>query len=234
MFELSQVIVLIGLLANPVFGSSSKDQGSSKTIVAAIDKLALKVLKAADAKYQKEQGIHMKVEKTITLAMLGSQKQSFGEIWLDKGQMRFEVHKPQKSKIIAGKEYLWIETAPPEGFEGVKTQVVQASLSSDQAKSQGLIQLLTTGGLQKYFKVTGVQKAGSDFRYFLQPKKTSVELKRAQVLISSVNQSIKELKYWDQLDNQTQLVFKSPKFKQKVDGNLFKYKAPKGAEVITY
>ena len=194
----------------------------------------MKFLRAVDGKYQKKHGIHLKLKKTIKLGMLGSTKASQGEAWLDNGKMKLEIYKPDPSTIIADKEYLWIVSPPPADFADGKLQVLRASLKSDRAKSQGLIQLLTGGGVLKYFKVSGLQNEGDNITYFLQPDKQSIEFKRAQIVISRDKKVIKELRYWDQMDNETTFAFLETSFDKKFPQKLFNYTPPKGAEVITY
>ncbi|MCB0377667.1 MAG: outer membrane lipoprotein carrier protein LolA [Bdellovibrionales bacterium] len=212
---------------------AASDTGS-KTIVHSVSVKQMKFLRFVDQKYQKKYGIHIELKKVITLGMLGSTKESSGQAWLAKGKMRLEMQKPSASKMVADGQYLWIESPPPEDFEGGKTQVLRASLSSDRAKSQGLIQLLTGGGVLKFFKVSGIQEDKEQITYFLQPDKQAVEFKRAQLKVSKKSADIVEIRYWDQMDNETAYIFEKTNFEQKLDGKLFSYKPPKDAEVITY
>ncbi len=205
-----------------------------KTIVRSISKEDMLLLREVDQKYQKQHGIHLHLKKTITLGMLGSQKTSHGEVWLKNGKMKLVIDKPQPSKIVAGSQFLWIESAPPEDFEGAKVQVLRASLNSKQAKSQGLIQLLTQGGVLKYFRVSGIQKEDQKVRFFLQPDQQSVEFKRAQIEVNPKTKVIRLLRYWDQMDNETTFEFSKSEFNLKLAGSVFQYSPPKNAEVITY
>ena len=168
------------------------------------------------------------------MGLLGTSKTSEGEIWLQDGMMKMEILKPEPSKIVAGKKYLWIESPAPEGFKDSKIQVLKASLSSKRAKAQGLIQLLTQGGVLKYFRVSGVQEKGNQITYFLQPDQSSVEFKRAQLTVLVKEKVIGKLKYWDQVDNETEFIFTQSNFNQKLPGDTFSYQAPPNAEVIVY
>ena len=69
-------------------------------------------------------------------------------------------------------------------------------------------------------------------QYFLQPEKQSVELKRAQITVSEKKKLITELRYWDDLDNETFYKFEKTKFNQSLDKKLFKYTPPKDADVM--
>lgn len=223
---------VVSLFLLPSIGKT--EEKASKTIVNSISKKEMKLLKEVDQKYQNNHGIYLKLKKTIKLGMLGSTKESDGEVWLDKGQMRLEIHKPEASKIIAGTQYLWIESAPPEGFKDSKPQVIKTSLNSDRAKSQGLIQLLTKGGVLKYFKVSGVQKENGIVTYFLQPNNQAIEFKRAQIQVSEAKKEIQELRYWDQMDNETSFKFLNSEFNKKIEAKVFAYEPPANAEVLTY
>jgi outer membrane lipoprotein-sorting protein len=226
-YRLIAPFVIVLLLA---LSTKAKD----KTIVHSVSKKDILLLRNVDQKYQKKHGIHQKLKKTIKMEMLGATRSSEGEMWLNNGQMRLEIHKPDSSKIIADKKYLWIESAAPEDFEDSKVQVVRASLTSKEAKAQGLIQLLTQGGVLKYFRVSGIQKKDNKTTYFLQPDKPAVEFKRAQIVIDTKARTITRLRYWDQVDNETTYDFINTEFNQKLDKNLFTYTPPKSAEVIVY
>jgi chaperone LolA len=217
-----------------VFTLSGAKESSDKTLIHAATKKEMALIKASDHKYQKEHGIHIKIKKIITLGMLGSTKESEGEVWLSKGKLRLEINKPEVSKIIADTNYLWIESPAPEGFEDTKTQVLKASLKSTQAKAQGLIQLLTQGGVLKYFKVSGVKKEKENTLFFLQPINSAIEFKRAQIDIDNNSKVMNELKYWDQMDNETSYRFLKTDFNETINDKKFEYTPPANAEVIAY
>lgn len=215
-------------------GQGAQEAKSDKTIVHAVSTKEMLLLRNVDKKYQKEHGIHLAFDKVITLSMLGSTKKSSGEIWLNEGQMKLLVQAPQPSKIVATKDYLWIENPPPPGFEDSKIQVLRASLKSKQAKSQGLIQLLTKGGVLKYFRVSGIQREPESITFYLQPDNQSVEFKRAQLVVDLKSQEITQLSHWDQMDNETHYHFTKSQFKQKLDPKLFDYKPPQNSNLIIY
>jgi len=191
-------------------------------------------LNKVDHKYQENHGIHIKFKKTVHLAALGSQRQSEGEIWVDKGKMRLEVHRPEPSKIIADSHFLWIENPPPKDFKGAKTQVFKASLKSKRAKTQGLLQILIQGGVLNYFRVSGVQTGEKQMTYFLQPNNQSIEFKRARIRIKIMEEEISQIRYWDQMDNETTFDFLIIEFNRKIEKTFFEYKPPADAEIMTY
>lgn len=237
----SHSLVLIVMIASLLvvdqgFAKNKQEKAATdtKTIVNSVSKKQMLLLKRADSKYQNDHGIHVKLKKTTLLAMLGTTKTSEGELWLDGGKMRLEINRPKASKIIADNNFLWIETPSPDGDQKAKPQVLKASLKSKRAKSQGLIQLLTRGGVLKYFRVSGVQATPEQVTYFLQPDKQAIEFKRAQIVVSTKTKEIMMLSYWDQVDNETKYDFSETQFKQNIAASRFQYQPPANAEVITY
>lgn len=204
----------------------------SKTIVNSVTKKQKALLSAVDKRYQKEHGIHIELVKKVFSEILGTTKESSGEVWLNNGQMQLSIKKPEPSKVVVTKEFLWIERGKPKDFKDAKVQVIQAPLNSPQAKSQGLIQILTKGGLLKYFKTVGVQSDKGKVSFFLQPNKQAVEFKRLHLEIDAEKKEILKLSYWDQMDNETSYFFNKTQFNQKFDKKLFVYQPPKDAEVI--
>lgn len=223
------VFILLGIFVAPfAVGDSNK-----KTIIHKVSKDQVLFLRNVDQKYQNEHGINIKLKKKLVSEMLGTEKKSMGEAWFSKGKMRLEITDPDPSQIIADGKYLWVINPPPKEFKEAKTQVLKAELDSKRARSQGLIQLLTQGGLLKYFKVVGVQDEGGSVIYFLQPETQSVEFKRSQIRIDKNKKEIIELHYWDKLDNETFYTFETTKFNQKFEDKLFNYKPPKDADIVT-
>ncbi|MBY0314130.1 MAG: outer membrane lipoprotein carrier protein LolA [Bdellovibrionales bacterium] len=194
-------------------------------------------LKEVDAKYQKSKSIIMDVQKTDRIAALEQTKSAAGKIWIRKGKFRLELETKDESKdkstIVADGQHLWMVTPPPKEFKGAKTQVVKVPMNTDRARQQGLLQLLTEGGVLKYFKVTGTSVERGRVTYFLSPDKKSVEFRRAQVVIDTEAKKILSLKYWDSLDNETNYEFSKVSFNGSVADSLLKYSPPKDADVIT-
>ena len=207
---------------------------SKKVIVRAASKQEMILLREVDQKYQKKHGIHLTLRKTVVLGILGTSKKSEGEIWLDQGKMRLEIHRPEASKIVADKSFLWIESPAPEGFKDAKVQVLKASLKSKQAKTQGLLQLLTQGGVLKYFRVSGVQHEDKRVVFFLQPNKQSSQFKRAQIKVVARAKEIVQLRYWDAMDNETIYDFTKSEFNKSLESKIFSYRPPQNAKVTIY
>lgn len=196
------------------------------------------ILKDVDSKYQKAKTVTMSVLKVDKLAALDKIKELEGQLWLKRGKFRLEMQTKDKNKdnslIIADGKTLWFVTPPPKEFKGAKTQVVKADMNAKRAKTQGLLQILTEGGVLKYFKVGGVKQEGDTITYFLSPDKQSLELQKAQVTVNTVDKTISGLKYFDTMENETNYSFSKVEFDKSVKDSLLSYKPPKDADVMNY
>ena len=223
----SRYFLLLSLLLSLLIS----DLSQAKTIVSSVTKSQMLLLRQVDQKYQKQHGIHIEFKKSILLGILGTKKSSEGELWLSDGQMRLDIKKPESSRVVAGLEFLWIESPV---LDGERPQVLKTTLNSKKAQSQALIQLLTRGGVFKHFRVTGVKIDGKRLNYFLQPDQSSVEFKRAQIQVDPQSRELLTLKYWDQMDNETTYTFIKTEFDQKLDKKIFAYKPPENAELVVF
>lgn len=198
----------------------------------------LVLLKSVDDKYQKAESIKMNVTKKDKIAALEQTREFEGSLVLKKGKFRLDVKSKDKNKdeslIVADGKTIWFVTPPPKEFKEAKTQVVKAPMNTDRARAQGLLQMLTQGGVLKYFTVTGASEEAKAITYFLQPDKSSVEFRRAQLVVDKDNKTLTMLKYWDSMDNETEYGFSAIEFDKKVDQKLLSYSPPKNADVIDY
>jgi len=198
----------------------------------------ISLLKETDKKYQDAKAVSMSVDKTDKLTALDQTRSFSGSLHMKRGKFRLELESKDKNKdtsmIIADGSTLWFVTPPPKEFKDAKTQVVKASLKDKRAKAQGLLQMLTEGGVLKYFKVNGVSESGDSVTFFLQPNSSSVEFRRAQVVVGKTAKTIDVLKYWDSMDNETTYTFSKVDFEKPVKDDLLSYTPPKNADVVNY
>lgn len=197
----------------------------------------LKRLQKIDSRYQRAKSVVMEIDKTLKLGLLGRETKSKGQIQLSKGRMRLETKTPDESLVVVNKNTLWVVNFPPAEFKdkGAAVQVLKAKIDSKKGRSQNLLSLLTQGGLLKFFTVSSVQKDSEkkQVTYFLQPKQDLVEFKRAQVVVSSTKEQIIAMRYWDELDNETQFEFTKVVFDKVLSDKVFAYTPPKNADVTT-
>lgn len=198
----------------------------------------LVLLKSVDDKYQKAESIKMDVTKKDKVAALEQTREFEGSLVLKKGKFRLDVTSKDKNKdeslIVADGKTIWFVTPPPKEFKTAKIQVVKAPMNTDRARSQGLLQMLTQGGVLKYFTVTGANEDENTVTYFLQPDKSSLEFRRAQLMVDKKRKTLSMIKYWDSMDNETEYAFSSVEFDKKIDAKTLSYSPPKNADVVDY
>lgn len=192
-------------------------------------------LKALDLKYKNSKSISMDLEKNLKLGILNQERKSKGRLLISQGRMRMEIDKPEQSLVVVDKKNIWVVQYPPEDLVGASLQVIRASAETKKGRSQSFIGLLVKGGITKYFKVLNAMTSqDGSTTYFLQPEAGTVEFARAQVTLDSTSQQLKELKYWDELSNETTFVFSKISFDKKIAADKFAYTPPKNADVTTY
>lgn len=192
-------------------------------------------LKVLDQKYKNSKSISMELEKSLKLSVMNQERKSKGRLLISQGRMRMEIDKPDQSLVVVDKKNIWVVQYPPADLEGASLQVIRASAETKKGRSQSFIGLLVKGGITKYFNVlnTMTAKDGST-TYFLQPEAGTVEFARAQVTLDPKTSQLKELKYWDELSNETTFVFSKISFDKKIAADKFAYSPPKNADVTVY
>lgn len=229
-------LFLVLLLGFSLFSATAAAEVKTKVTLASSEQLAL--LRSMDQKYQKATSVQMKVVKKDKVAALEQEREFEGRLILQKGKFRLEVTSKDNNKdeslVVADGQTLWFVTPPPKEFKGAKVQVLKASLTTERAKSQGLLRMLTEGGVLKHFTVTSAQETEDQIVYSLKPDKATSDFSHAELIINKKQQALVGLKYWDAVDNETQYTFSSIEFDKSFDKKLLTYSPPKNADVVSY
>lgn len=194
-------------------------------------------IEAVDRRYQGARSVSMDLVKTLKLSALGRERKARGRVLVSKGRMRMEIDSPDKSLLVLDKKSAWLVNYPPEEFKGAAIQVVKANVSSKRARSQAIVGLLAQGGFLKHFSVVGVMATpatgASGFIYFLQPDAQLVEFTRAQARLTPDGKNLLELRYWDEIGNETALTFSNVRLNAPAPESAFQYVPPQDADVTT-
>jgi hypothetical protein len=145
----------------------------------------MRTLRSAIVKYQTSQSSIMNVEKKLKMGLLGDEKNSKGKLWMASGKIRMELDGSAKTLLVMNLKNLWAVTYPPAEFKDAAIQVITGQVNTKKGRAQGIVGLLSQGGLLKFFKPTGVQKnTEGEAVYFLQPYKQDADFTRAQVTLA--------------------------------------------------
>lgn len=201
---------------------------SLHTTVAASDK----DLKSTLARYQKS-SVKASIEKVVKMVVLEKTEKSEGDLYFSKGKFRLEMKDPSSTVIVQDGKTLWIASKLVD-FGG--TWQVSKTNSRSLKKSQALMGLLfDEKGVWKDFETADETTGKDGTTWTLMPKKTAnTEISKLLVRVNPKDKTILEVRYWDNLENETSYIFQTQKFGAKIAASKFTYKPPKGAEVTEF
>lgn len=198
----------------------------------------IELLKSVDAKYIKAKTVTMNVNKTDKLSALEQTKSSEGLLQMKKGKLRMELTSSEvekdKSLVVVDGKNLWLVSPPNKELKNAKTQVAKTKLDKNKSKSHVLLQILTDGGVFRFFEVSKSVEQDDMVVYFLKPEKAIQEIQKAQVLVDKTKQVIAQFKYWDAMENETVYQFSSVEFDKTIKDSTFNYTPPKDAQVSEF
>ena len=144
------------------------------------------------------------------------------------GKMRWEYDSDPKKVIVSDGATLWMLEPAESG-----TQVLKTSLSEDTLYKTPLALLLGAGSLRNSFEVVSLDEGPNELKLGLTPKRaTDMPLKKLTLYLSSSGDTIQGIVMLDYFGNQTALRFSNLKWNKKLSAGLFRFRPPKGAEVI--
>jgi len=223
-----RILIIIGALALlvPSIGQAKKFKAAGSKDIS--------LLKSVEGKYQKGQGIIAELKRTVSLKALGTSREAVGKVHINNGKMHLAMRGSVKEKVIVDGQWIWMFSPSPKEFKNAKPQVFKASMKSKQARSQGLLKILTKGQILKHFSVSSVEDLSKSRKgFWLQPGKSSREFTSARIIVSDRSKQITELSFWDNRGNQTTYKFLKTKFRQKIGKEKFIFTPPPNAEIIS-
>jgi chaperone LolA len=198
----------------------------------------VELLKKVDSKYITAKTVTMAVNKTDKLSALEQTKSSEGSLQMKKGLLRMDLTSSEsdkeKSLVVVDGKNLWLVSPPVKDAKNSKTQVAKTKLANKKAKSHLLLQILTDGGVFRFFQVDKSVEQDDMVVYFLKPEKSMQEIQKAQVLVDKTKQVIAQFKYWDAMENETIYQFTNVEFDKSIKDSVFKYTPPKDAQVSEF
>jgi outer membrane lipoprotein carrier protein len=233
MFHFFKRIIILATFAAlgapaPVLAASAKSKPKAKASAA----IKAPELREIEKKYSQTSALSARVQKSLKLKMMDQEKKYEGLLEIKKpGMFRLEFEKPEKSLAITDGKMIWVATYPTDPDIDNTIRVIR-STNPERIQSQALIGvLLGRGSLLNEFNITSVKKEKENTTYILEPKTKTDDVKKLQLNVNSKKKEINEIKYWDNLDNETVLTLDNTKFDQDIKPDRFQYTIPKGAEV---
>lgn len=190
---------------------------------------AQSLLDEVSKSYRNAKLVEIAAKKTIKSEILGKETNYDGKIYLSSKLFRWEVEQPEKSVIVFDGNYLW--NAQFSKSDKEPALVTQAKVDKKN-KSQMLVGILFgNGSVKNQLKVMNEKTNGSVIEIEAVALGTDVNIKNLKMKLDSINKSIIEISYEDDLENLIIFKFTKTDFKNEVSKNLFKFNPPKNAKV---
>lgn len=208
--------ILIGFLAITVFALTAAVKDNTD-------------LQRISQKYKNAKLVEMDVEKTVTSSLLGRETKHAGKIYLSHGKFRWENESPEKSLLLFDGSTIWSEQIPPVELGG-PVQVARGKVDKKN-RSHILVSSLLGADVQGNFDVMSEKVAGDLTTLQLKPKTDDLTIQSVIVLVDTKAKTLNEIRYEDEVGNETKIKLSNIQFLNKEKRKLFQYQPPKGAQV---
>lgn len=150
-------------------------------------------------------------------------RESTGEFAIarpDRFHWRYE--KPHVQELTAREGTLWV-------YEPDLMQVTRSPLDSGTAAPIGI--LMGDRPLEEVFRIRELERSEGDLQWFaLEPREDSGDFR--EVLLGLDDAGLKEMRFIDQLDQSTRVIFSGREFNEPVDEDRFHFEVPDGVDVV--
>lgn len=133
---------------------------------------------------------------------------------------RYET--PHVQELTASKGILWV-------YEPDLRQATRSKLDSGTAAPIAI--LMGDRPVEDVFHIRDLGRTDGDMNWFaLEPREESGDFR--EVLLGLDSEGLKEMRFIDQLDQTTRVVFSDRRFNQPVDEDRFRFQVPDGVDVV--
>ncbi len=202
----------------------------AQTVSSTSQKNELSILNDALVKL-KAKPIEILLDKTVKLSLLERETLEKGRLFLKPNRLRVELKGEIKTLFVFDGKNFWVQQDKPKDLGGgiLVTKIVGTKL-----KTNSVFKLfLSEQPISSAFNFVKTEKSKEGVTYFLQPTKAedfpdAVSLK---IFVSQKNQTIQQMSYVDELENETTYKFLNQKQLKSIAKAKFTYAPPKGSEV---
>lgn len=193
------------------------------------------LLERVERKYAGSTTVIATVKKVLKLKLLDQERTAEGTLKLQRpGRFRLEFETPERTLAVTDGTTIWSVTFPTDPNFDNTTRVLRTK-SAKGLQSQALVAfMLGKGKITTDYKLSESKPQGELTRMTLLPTHPKEELTRIEILIDEKDPEIRELTYWDHLENQTTIEFRDTKFGEPLEARTFIFNVPEGAEVTDY
>ncbi len=150
---------------------------------------------------------------------------SKGKVWLKKpGKMRWEYSQPEGDLIVSDGRKIWVYQ--PDLNQAIEKEVDRGASSLTTDFLSGI------GDITKDFHVSLASSEGDTYRLALVPMEQQPNIRKLTLEIDKASFVIKKTTVSDHFGNVTKVELKDIKTNVSVQDKLFRFTAPRGAQVV--
>ncbi|MGH7801821.1 MAG: outer membrane lipoprotein chaperone LolA [Thermodesulfobacteriota bacterium] len=202
----------------------------SVTVSAVEVKKLDEIVTGIQANYEKVEDFHAKFTQEATVRALNKVQKADGEVWFKKpGKMRWNYYRPAKDEIVSDGITLWFYN-----FE--EKQAIKSPIDKVMDTPTTTTFLSGLGNIKQQFiaKFSAVNQFDENGNYLidLMPKEEDEDYNKVTIAVDKKSMIVKNIFLYDPFGNLTKVSLKGIEINKGVPDSLFKFKAPKGTEVI--
>lgn len=194
------------------------------------DKKLEEIVDEVQSKYEKIGDFHSKFTQEATVKALNKVQKAQGEVWFKKpGKMRWNYYRPTKDQIVSDGSTIWL-------YNYDEKQVVRSPLEKVVDTPTTNTFLSGLGNLKEQFNTQFFEPKPIDengnYLIVLTPKKNDEQYDKVTIAVDRKTMVVKDIYLYDPFGNVTKVKLENMEVNKGVPDSLFKFKVPKGTEVI--
>ncbi len=188
------------------------------------------IVAGIQANYEKVEDFHAKFTQEATVRALNKVQKADGEVWFKKpGKMRWNYYRPAKDEIVSDGITLWF-------YNYEEKQAIRSPLDKVMDTPTTTTFLSGLGNIKEQFnaKFSSEKQFDDNGNYLidLMPKGKGEEYNMVTIAVDKKGMIVKDIFLYDPFGNLTKVSLKGIEINKGVPDSLFKFKVPKGTEVI--
>ena len=190
------------------------------------------LLKGVETRYNRAKTLQVLFHEEYTPPGPGGgpgRRSESGRLMLQKpGRMRWDYSQPQGKLFISDGKFMWLYT--PAGLSGHPRAEKMKLQESDDMRAP-LAFLLGKLNFEKEFRNVQARSEGTGTRITAEPKTDSLPYSAVEFVVTAQNR-IREVKVTGFDHSTLDFTFEEESLNPPLDGKLFQFQAPPGAEVV--
>ena len=183
-------------------------------------------LEAIQKRYDFVQTFKAKFIQKAYVKVMDQSQESTGEVSIKKpGKMKWVYSNPEPQILVSNNKAFWFYL--PED-----NQVTKALIRDIYTNNAPALFLSGKGKLSSSFEVSSVTRELGKITVVLTPKQKEKGLKQMVLFVDNNNYQITGSKVYDELGNQTEILFSQIEINPNFSDDLFDFKVPAGVDLL--